>query len=152
MTTIAERIAALDLPPPLVPKGNYVPWLFSGRHLYISGQVSVAGDKAVLGVVGRDVDLAGAQAAARLCGLNLLAQIAAALDGDFARVARVVKLNGFVQAEEGFTDIPLVMNGCSDLMVEAFGERGLHTRSSVGVKQLPRGSAVEVDAVIEVTG
>jgi enamine deaminase RidA (YjgF/YER057c/UK114 family) len=88
--------------------------------------------------------------AARLCGINLLAQMNAALDGDLDRVVRIVKLGGFVQAGPGFHAIPAVINGCSDLMVEVFGDKGRHARSAVGVYQLPLGVAVEIDAIVEV--
>lgn len=152
MTLVTERIAAagIILPSPLVPRGSYVPYLFNGPNLIISGQVSMDEAGGVLGTVGDDVDMATAQRAARMCGINLLAQISAALDGDFERVVRVVRLNGFIQAAGNFSEIAQVMNGCSDLFAEVFGERGLHTRSTVGVYRLPRGCAVEVDAVIEV--
>lgn len=151
MSAVAERIAAagIALPSPLVPLAKYVAHLRSGPYLYISGQVSMDDAGGITGTVGRDVDLDTAVRAARLCGVNLLAQIGAALDGDFERVARIVKLGGYVQVSDDFSAIPQVMNGCSDLMVEVFGERGLHTRSSVGVYRLPRNCAVEVDAVVE---
>jgi enamine deaminase RidA (YjgF/YER057c/UK114 family) len=101
-------------------------------------------------VVGEDVDLHRATLAARLCGLNLIAQMSAALDGDLSRLRRVVKLGGFVQAGPGFFDIPRVVNGASDLMVEIFGDAGRHARSAVGVYRLPMNFAVEVDAIVEV--
>ena len=101
-------------------------------------------------MVGADVDLEAAQGAARLCGINLLAQMKAACDGDLDRVVRVVKLGGFVQAGPDFFDIPKVVNGASDLMVLAFGDAGRHARSAVGVYRLPLNFAVEVDAVVEV--
>ena len=85
-----------------------------------------------------------------MCGVNLLAQISAALDGDLERVVRIVKLGGFVQAAGDFTAIPAVINGCSDLMVEVFADKGRHARSAVGVYRLPLGFAVEVDAIVEV--
>jgi enamine deaminase RidA (YjgF/YER057c/UK114 family) len=129
---------------------NYVPFVRSGPLVYISGQVSVDASGGIKGVVGDDVDLEGARAAAYLCGINLIAQMKAATDGDLDRVARVVKLAGFVQAGPGFFDIPKVLNGCSDLMVEAFGEAGRHARSAVGVYRLPLNFAVEVDAIVEV--
>jgi len=110
--------------------------------------VDVAGG--VKGVVGEELDLASAQKAARLCGLNLLAQMKAAL-GDLDAVGRVVKLGGFVQAGASFFEIPQVVNGCSDLMVEVFGDRGRHARSAVGVYRLPMNFAVEVDAIVEIT-
>jgi enamine deaminase RidA (YjgF/YER057c/UK114 family) len=98
--------------------------------------------------VGEDVDLDSARRAARLCGINLLAQMRAAADGDLGRV-RVLRLGGFVQAGRDFSDIPQVINGCSDLMVDVLGERGVHARSAVGVYRIPLGFAVEVDAIIE---
>ena len=101
-------------------------------------------------MVGEDLDLAAGRAAARLCAINLISQFRAACEGDLSRLARVVKLGGFVQAGPGFFDIPNVLNGCSDLMVEVFGEAGRHARSAVGVYRLPLNFAVEVDAVIEI--
>jgi enamine deaminase RidA (YjgF/YER057c/UK114 family) len=122
----------------------------TGKIVFISGQVSIDESGGIKGTVGVDVDLEKAQAAARLCAINLIAQMSAALGGDLTRVRRVVKLGGFVQAGPDFLDIPKVLNGCSDLMVEAFGEAGRHARSAVGVYKLPLGYAVEVDAVVEV--
>ena len=129
---------------------NYVPFVREGDALYISGQVSTDAAGGVRGVVGDDVSAEDAKRAARICGLNLIAQMKAALDGDLSLVVRVVKLNGFVQAGPGFFDIPQVVNGCSDLMVEVFGDAGRHARSAVGVYRLPLNFAVEVDAVVEV--
>jgi len=96
------------------------------------------------------VSLDEAKRAARICGINLIAQMKAALDGDLSRVRRVVKLGGFVQAGPGFFEIPQVVNGASDLMVEVFGDDGRHARSAVGVYRLPLNFAVEVDAIVEV--
>ncbi len=151
MSTVEDRLAALgiSLPQPVAPIANYVPAVQAGNLLHISGQVSLDAAGGVTGVVGVDVDLATAQAAAKLCGINLIAQMKAAL-GDLGRVKRIVKLGGFVQAGPDFYDIPQVLNGCSDLMVEAFGEAGRHARAAVGVYRLPRNFAVEVDAVVEV--
>lgn len=150
--TVVDRIAAagIALPAPLVPLAKYVAHIRTGPYLYISGQVSMDDAGGITGTIGRDLDLADGIRAARLCGVNLLAQIGDALDGDFGRVARIVKLGGYVQVAEDFSAIPQVMNGCSDLMVEVFGERGYHTRSSIGAFRLPRNCAVEVDAVIEI--
>ena len=152
MTTVEQRLAALGvtLPEPNAPVANYAPFVRSGSQLYISGQVSIDADGGIKGVVGQDVDLAAGVAAARLCGVNLIAQIKAACQGDLGRVVRIVKLGGFVQAGPDFFDIPKVVNGCSDLMVEAFGEAGRHARSAVGVYRLPLNFAVEVDAVVEI--
>ena len=152
MSSVEARLAALGvtLPEPVAPVANYVPFVLSGDLLYISGQVSVDATGGIKGIVGVDVDEATAKAAARLCGINLIAQMKAAL-GDLSRVKRVVKLGGFVQAGPDFYAIPAVVNGCSDLMVEAFGDAGRHARSAVGVYRLPLGFAVEVDAVVEVS-
>jgi enamine deaminase RidA (YjgF/YER057c/UK114 family) len=122
----------------------------AGDLLHISGQLSNDASGGVKGTVGADVSPEQAQAAARMCGVNLLAQMSAALDGDLERVVRIVKLGGFVQAAGDFEAIPAVINGCSDLMVEVFGDKGRHARSAVGVYRLPLGFAVEVDAVVEV--
>jgi enamine deaminase RidA (YjgF/YER057c/UK114 family) len=152
MTTVEQRLAAIGviLPQPVAPVANYVPFVRSGNLVHISGQVSIDMDGGIKGVVGQDVDLDKAVAAARLCGVNLIAQIKAACDGNLSRVVRVVKLGGFVQAGPDFFDIPKVVNGCSDLMVEAFGEAGRHARSAVGVYRLPLNFAVEIDAVVEI--
>ena len=152
MTTVEQRLAAIGiiLPQPVAPVANYVPFVRAGNLVHISGQVSVDAEGGIKGVVGQDIDLDKALAAARLCGVNLIAQIKAACDGDLSRLVRVVKLGGFVQAGPDFFDIPKVVNGCSDLMVEAFGEAGRHARSAVGVYRLPLNFAVEVDAVVEI--
>jgi len=152
MSTVEQRLAQMGivLPQPVAPVANYVPFVRSGSQLFISGQISLDAEGGVRGVVGEDVDLETAQRAARICGINLLAQMRLALDGDLERVVRVVKLGGFVQCGADFFDIPKVVNGCSDLMVEAFGEAGRHARSAVGVYRLPLNFAVEVDAVVEV--
>lgn len=153
MSRIEDRLTAagLVLPQPNAPVANYAPFVRVGELVHISGQVSVDASGGVRGVVGHDVDLETARAAARLCGLGLLAQMKAACQGDLDRVVRVVKLNGFVQAADGFFDIPQVVNGCSDLMVEAFGDAGRHARSAVGVYRLPLNFAVEVDALVAVS-
>jgi len=150
--SIAERLVAagITLGAPLGPAARYVPWLRSGNHLYVSGQVSKTAEGAITGRVGADLDLEAAMAAARLCGINLLQQVSDALDGDLDRVRQVVRLTGFVRATEDFPSIPQVMDGCSGLMLDIFGEIGRHTRSSVGVYTLPRNCAVEVDAIFEI--
>lgn len=152
MSKVASRLAAAGvvLPVPVAPVANYVPFVRTGSLVHISGQVSVDAAGGVKGTVGVDVDLEAALQAARLCGVNLLAQMKAACDGDLERVVRVVKLGGFVQAGPDFVDIPRVVNGASDLMVLAFGDAGRHARSAVGVYRLPLNFAVEVDAVVEV--
>jgi enamine deaminase RidA (YjgF/YER057c/UK114 family) len=152
MSAIEDRLAALGiaLPEPNAPIANYVPFVRTGDLVHISGQVSLDADGGITGVVGVEVDLQQAVAAARLCGINLIAQMKRACDGDLSRVRRVVKLGGFVQAGPDFFDIPQVVNGASDLMVAAFGDTGRHARSAVGVYRLPRNFAVEVDAVVAI--
>lgn len=152
MSQVEQRLAALGivLPQPNPPVANYVPFVRSGAIVHISGQVSIDAGGGVKGVVGEDVDIETAKGAARICGINLLAQMRAACDGDLDRVVRVVKLGGFVQAGPNFFEIPQVVNGCSDIMVAAFEDAGKHARSAVGVYRLPMNFAVEVDAVVEV--
>ncbi len=151
MSKVEARLAELGivLPQPVAPVANYVPFVQAGNLIHISGQVSIDANGGLKGTVGTDVDLETAQQGARLCGINLLAQMKAAT-GDLDRVKRVVKLGGFVQVSQDFIDIPKVINGCSDLMVEVFGDAGRHARSAVGVYKLPLGFSVEVDAVVEV--
>lgn len=151
--TIAARLASLGitLPPVRAPAANYVPYMRTGALVYVAGQVCAAqGHPTCIGKVGGAVDLATAQAAARVCGLNILAVLASACEGDLDRVARCVRLGGFVNVAPGFTDVPLVINGASDLVVAVFGDAGRHARTAVGVAELPRGVAVEVDAIFEV--
>lgn len=152
MSAVEDRLSAVGvvLPAPVAPVANYAPFTRAGDLVHISGQVSLEAGGGVRGVVGEDVDLETAVRAARLCAINLIAQMKAACDGDLDRVDRVLKLGGFVQAGPGFFDIPKVLNGASDLMVEAFGEAGRHARSAVGVYRLPLNFAVEVDAMVQV--
>jgi len=152
MPQIEDRLAqlGLTLPQPVAPIATYVPFVRTGNTVHISGQVSINSEGGFKGSVGHEVDFETAVQAARTCGLNLIAQMKASCDGDLDRVVRIVKLGGFVQAASDFYDIPKVINGCSDLMVEVFGEAGRHARSAVGVYKLPLNFAVEVDAVVEV--
>ena len=152
MSQVEARLAAagIVLPKPNPPIATYVPFVRVGDLVHISGQVSLDASGGIRGVVGQDIDLETAKSAARLCGLSLLAQMKEACDGDLDAVVHVVKLGGFVQVAADFFDIPEVVNGCSDLMVEAFGDAGRHARSAVGVYRLPRNFAVEVDALVRV--
>lgn len=152
MSAIEARLAELgiSLPEPVAPVANYVPFVRTGDQVFLSGQVSIGPDGLVAGTLGGDMDLEAGQAAARLCGINLIAQMKAACEGDLERVKRVVRLGGFVAAAPSFTDIPKVVNGCSDLMVDVFGDKGRHARSAVSCPVLPLGAAVEVDAVFEI--
>lgn len=151
MTLISKRIGELGLvlPLPSRPSASYVPWRKCAGQLWISGQVSDGDQGGILGVVGRDVDLPRAVEAARLCALRIVSHISAALDDDAARLIQIVRITGYVQVENGFCQIPQVIDGCSQLLIDAFGDRGLHSRSSVGVRHLPRNFAVECDAVVE---
>jgi enamine deaminase RidA (YjgF/YER057c/UK114 family) len=147
--SIQSRLAALGvvLPSPAAPVANYVPFVVHGDVVHVSGQISRGPQGVVRGRLGADLDLAAGQAAARLCAMNLIAHMQAACGGDLDRVARVLKLGGFVNAAPDFTDIPQVVNGCSDLMVDVFGDLGRHARSAVACPTLPLGAAVEVDCV-----
>ena len=151
MSNPRERLAALKitLPAPVAPVANYVPFVRTGSLVHVSGQVSLDSTGGIRGVVGEDLDLAAGVAAARLCAINLISQINLACDGDLARVRQVIRLGGFVQVGPTFFDIPKVINGCSDLMVDVFGDFGRHARSAVGVYRLPLNFAVEVDAVFD---
>ena len=151
MSAPEDKLAALGLtlPDPVRPVANYVPFVRIGELVHISGQVSTDPTGGVRGVVGEDVSDEEARRAARICGINLIAQMNAATGGDLSRVKRIVKLGGFVQAGPTFFAIPQVVNGCSDLMVEVFGERGRHARSAVGMSGLPANITVEIEAIFE---
>lgn len=141
----------LTLPVAATPVANYIPFVKTGNLVFVAGQIPLLnGAVHYHGIVGLDVTLDEAVNAARLCALNLLAQVKTACDGDLDRITRVVKLTGFVAANAHFTDHPKVINGASDLMVEVFGEAGRHARVAVGAPSLPRGAPVEVDAIFEV--
>jgi len=151
--TISGRVAALGhaLPAPSSPAANYVAWVRSGDLVYVSGQVPLQDGRAVyIGKVGADIDVEAGQKAAQLCALNILAHLASAVEDDLSRVVRCVRLGGFVNAVPDFDQQPQVINGASDLMVEVLGDKGKHSRAAVGVGSLPRGVAVEVDAIFEV--
>jgi enamine deaminase RidA (YjgF/YER057c/UK114 family) len=139
----------LSLPSPAAPVASYVPTVDANGLLHISGQLPFKDGKVVTGRLGDGVDKVAGQEAAELCGLMLVAQIKAALGGDLSRVERIVKLGVFVNSSPDFTDQPEVANGASNLMEALFGDAGKHARSAVGVAVLPRGAAVEVDAVVK---
>ena len=143
----------LELPEPSAPVANYVPYVVSGNLVFISGQISKIGDKAIGGRLGEDLTVEQGQAAAKLSALNLIAQMKAACGGDLSRVERIVKLGGFVQSLPSATaaDIPKVINGCSDIMVAVFGEAGRHARFAVSAPSLPLDVAVEIDAIVEIS-
>lgn len=141
----------LVLPAPRPAVANYLPFVRSGNLLLISGQgpVNAAGD-AVKGRLGGNLDIEDGQRAAQLAGLNILAQVKQALDGDWSRLAACLRLRGYVNATPDFTHHPAILNGASDLMADLFGDAGRHSRSAVGVSSLPMGWAVEIDAMFEV--
>ena len=155
MVSIMEKTMSADarlaelgitLPAAAAPVASYVPTVEAGGMLYVSGQIAFKDGHLMTGRVGDDRSLDYGKDAARACGLMVLAQVKTAL-GSLDRVARVVKLNVFVNSTNRFTDQPMVANGASDLMIEVFGEAGRHARAAVGVAALPRDTVVEVDAV-----
>ncbi len=141
----------IELPTPPAPVASYVPYVRTGNLVFVSGQVTL-GPKGLeyVGIVGKDFSTAEGQAAARLCAINVIAQLKAALDGDLDRVTRCVKVTGFVNAVPGYAEHPEVINGASNLFGDVFGEAGRHARAAVGAGSLPRNVAVEVEAIFEV--
>ncbi len=140
----------IELPQAPAPAANYIPFVVAGNLVFVAGQVTVEnGEVKFKGRLGEDMDIDEGYQAARLCGLNLIAQAREAAGGDLDRIKRVVKLGGFVNATPSFTDHPKVINGASDLMAEVFGDAGKHARFAVGAVSLPLGVAVEVDGIFE---
>jgi enamine deaminase RidA (YjgF/YER057c/UK114 family) len=151
--SVEDKLAKLgiNIPTPVAPVANYVPYVQTGNLVSISGQIPMQDAKlAFEGKVGDSVSVEDACGAARLCGLNIIAQAKAACDGDLNRVKRIVKLGGFVNCVDGFGGQPQVINAASDLMVEVFGDKGRHSRSAVGTNALPLNVPVEIDALIEI--
>ena len=141
----------IDLPEAAAPVANYVAYVVSGSLVFVSGQIPLwNGALDHKGMLGEDTSVEDGYKAARVCGLNLIAQVRAACGGDLDRVKRVVRLGGFVACTPEFLDHPKVINGASDLMVEVFGDAGRHARAAVGVPSLPIGAMVEVDGVFEI--
>jgi enamine deaminase RidA (YjgF/YER057c/UK114 family) len=157
MSKTEAKLAALGvvLPAAAAPVANYVPFVISGSFLIISGQLPFGADgkldKGHTGKIGAAVSVEAATAAARLAAINVLAQAKAAL-GDLDRIARCVRLGGFINAAPGFSGLPAIMNGASDLIVEVLGDPGRHARSTVGVAELPLEACVEVEAMFEIAG
>ena len=140
----------LELPQATAPIANYVPYTVSGKLVVVSGQVSVRNGKPeYVGKLGAGISIAEGQEAAKLCALNIIAHLKNACGGDLDRVRRVLRLGGFVNCTPEFTEMPQVVNGASDLMVQVFGDAGKHARAAVGVSSLPLGVAVEVEAMFE---
>ena len=151
---IAQKLSdlGLELPAVAAPAANYVPYVVSGSHIYVSGQIPfLNGEKMNMGRLGGDLDIEAGVMAAQACALNILAQINEAVEGDWGRVKRCVKLGGFVNCTPDFTDHPKVINGASDLIGQVMGDAGKHARFAVGAPSLPFGVAVEIDAVFEIT-
>ena len=149
---IEEKLASLGitLPSPPAPAGSYVPVVISHNIAFVAGQIPTEnGQVRFKGKVGKDVSIEAGQQAARLCTINALAQLKSAL-GSLDKVARIIKVTGFVNCDPSFTDQPRVINGASDLLVQVFGENGKHARAAVGVSSLPLDSAVEVEFIVEV--
>ncbi len=149
--TIEARLAAegVTLPAAAAPAANYVPFMRTGNLLFTSGQLPLSDGKLVAtGLLGRDLDTAAGQDAARACAINILAQIKAAT-GDLEKIARIVKITVFVASAPGFTEQHLVANGASDLLAKVLGERGRHARSAVGTASLPLDAPVEIEAIVE---
>ena len=151
---IERRLEELGivLPEPANPAANYVPYVISGNLVFIAGQIPFwNGDVLHIGKVGAELTVDEATKSAKVCGLNIIAQLKAACDGDLERVKRCIKIGVFVNCVDGFTQQPQIANGVSDLMVEVFGEAGRHARFAIGTNALPRNCATEADAVFELS-
>lgn len=153
MSTVEERLKSLNItiPSPAVPAANYVGFVRSGNQIFISGQLPIEnGEVKYIGKVGSQISVEDAQKAARICAINIMAQVKIACDGDLEKVARCVRLGVFVNADPNFTDHPVVANGASDVIAEVFGDAGKHARAATGAGSLPRGVSVEIDAIFEI--
>jgi enamine deaminase RidA (YjgF/YER057c/UK114 family) len=153
MTDIVANLneKGYSLPDSAPPLYNYIPYVVSGNMVFIAGQVPIGGEQEFKGKVGDDIDMETARAAARQCALNILTQLRDAVDGDWSKVRKCIKLGGFVNCGPDFTEQSVVINAASDLMVDILGEEiGRHARFAVGAPSLPAGFAVEIDAVFEI--
>ena len=152
MSAIESKLAELGvtLPDAPAPAANYVPYVNAGDIVYVSGQISAGPDGMIKGKLGADMEAAAGAAAARRCAISLLAQLKAACGGDIDRLVRVVKLTGFVNSTADFGDQPKVINGASDFLVEALGDKGRHARSAVSAASLPFGVAVEIEGIFQI--
>ena len=151
--TVEQRLIDLgvELPTPAAPAANYVPFVTSGNLIFVSGQITMLnGELQYQGTIGDDLSVDDGYQAARICAINLIAQVREACFGDLDRVTQVIKLGGFVNCTPDFTDQPKVINGASDLIAEVFGDAGKHARFAVGAPSLPLGIAVEVDGIFEI--
>ncbi|MFC6758613.1 RidA family protein [Sulfitobacter porphyrae] len=150
--SFADQLSALGvtLPDAPAPAANYVPYVQVGNILYVSGQISNGPDGFILGKLGASMTVEQGADAAKSCAISLLAQVKAACGGDIERLVRVIKLTGFVNSTEDFTDQPKVINGASDFLVAALGDAGRHARSAVSAPSLPLGVAVEIEGIFEI--
>ena len=138
------------LPEAKPPVGNYVATKISGKMLFVSGQISIdENGQLIKGKIGKDLDTEGGYNAAKRCALSIISQVKKACNDDLSKVKSCVKLTGFVNSTDEFTDQPKVINGASDIIAKIFSERGMHTRAAVSTNSLPLGVAVEVDAIFE---
>ena len=147
-----ENIKNLGLNIPDLPKAlaNYVPYKIVGKTMYISGQAPVQnGELIYKGKVGSDISVEDGIEAARLCVINIIAAVKTGLEGDWSKLDSFVKLTGYVNCQDTFTDQPKIINGASDMLVEIFGDQGRHSRVAVGSNALPLGIAVEIDAIVQ---
>jgi len=147
-----EKIKELkiELPEAKAPVGSYVATKISGKLLYVSGQISMSSNgELIKGKVGKDLNTEEAYNAAERCGLSIVAQVKKACEGNLSKVKSCIKLTGFVNSTDDFTEQPKVINGASDLIASIFGEAGMHTRAAVSTNSLPLGVSVEVDAIFE---
>ncbi|WP_439574957.1 RidA family protein [Phreatobacter sp.] len=151
MSAIARRLAerGIELPAPATPMANYVPFVRMGSLLVISGQICIGPAGVIAGKLGTGISLDEGQASARIAALHVISQIQSAV-GNLDNVIRIVRLGGFINCTPDYLDAPKVMNGASDLMVEVFGDKGRHARTTVGVAALPANAQVEVEALVEV--
>ncbi|HEV8034555.1 RidA family protein [Yoonia sp.] len=152
MSVIESKLAELGvtLPDAPAPAANYVPYVVAGDIVYVSGQISANADGMIKGKLGADMEAEAGAEAAKTCAISLLAQLKAACGGDIDRLARLVKLTGFVNSTADFGDQPKVINGASDFLVAALGDKGRHARSAVSAASLPFGVAVEIEAIFQI--
>ncbi len=154
MDNVENRLKeiGLSLPQAAPPAANYIPYVISGHFLFIAGQIPfLNGEKMHFGKLGADMSIEDAQKAAQACALNVLAQAGAAVNGDWSRIARCVRVGGFVNCTPEFDQMSVVLNAASDLLVAALGEKGRHARTAVGANSLPFGVTVEIEAIFELT-
>ncbi len=152
MHSFEENIKNLGLKIPELPKAlaNYVPYKIVGKTMYISGQAPVRNSELIYkGKVGSDISVEDGIEAAKLCVINIIAAVKTGLEGDWSKLDSFVKLTGYVNCQDTFTDQPKIINGASDMLVEIFGDQGRHSRVAVGSNALPLGIAVEIDALVQ---